>query len=127
MDMIVEISSERAAEVIEKISRYIVRKRMAPAALMTIESLRPLHGIGSQILYFLAPFAEVIFKAKEYQEFAALLEKEEYIKLLLKRIDELDEETHREERQQMKIRKKRRWKRFKQWFKSRKSFPDKNS
>lgn len=127
MDMIVEISSERAAEVIEKISRYVVRKRMAPAALMTIESLRPLHGIGSQIMYFLAPFAEVIFNAKEYQEFAALLEKEEYIKLLLKRIDELDEETHREERQQSKMLKKRRWNRFKQRFKSRKQSPDKNS
>ncbi|HHE38550.1 MAG TPA: hypothetical protein ENL20_08265 [Candidatus Cloacimonetes bacterium] len=106
--MIVEISEERAIEMVEKISQFIVKKRMAAPALMTIESLRPLNFIGSQLLYFLAPFAEVIFNAKEYQEFAALLEKDEYIKLMLKRIDEIDEEMYREEREKKKILRKRR-------------------
>ena len=114
--MIVEISEERAIEIVEKISRYIVKKRMAAPALMTIESLRPLNFIGSQLLYFLAPFAEVIFNAKEYQEFAALLEKDEYIKLMLKRIDELDEEMYREERKKKKILRKRRINKVKSFF-----------
>ncbi len=112
--MIVEISEERAIEIVEKISQFIVKKRMAAPALMTIESLRPLNFIGSQLLYFLAPFAEVIFNAKEYQEFAALLEKDEYIKLMLKRIDELDEEMYREEREKKKILRKRRMNKVKQ-------------
>jgi len=114
--MIVEINEERAIEIVEKISRYIVKKRMAAPALMTIESLRPLNFIGSQLLYFLAPFAEVIFNAKEYQEFAALLEKDEYIKLLLKRIDELDEKMYREEREKKKILRKRRINKAKEIF-----------
>ena len=84
--MIVEITPERAIEIVEKISRFIVNRKMAAPAIMTIESLRPLHNIGSQLLYFVAPFAEVIFNAKEYEEFAALLEKDEYVKLLLKRM-----------------------------------------
>ena len=116
--MIVEISEERAIEIVEKISQYIVKKRMAAPALMTIESLRPLNFIGSQLLYFLAPFAEIIFNPKEYQEFAALLEKDEYIKLMLKRIDELDDEMYREERKKKKILRRRRINKVKSFFRN---------
>ncbi len=115
--MIIEISDDRAVEVIEKAARFIVKKKMAAAAIMGIESFRPLHNLGSQAMYFLAPFAEVFFRPKEYQEFAALLEKEENIKLLLKRIDELDEELHREERKQKKILRERRRNKLKSFFK----------
>jgi len=115
-EIIVEVSTERALEIIEKVSVFIVKKRMAAPAIMTIESLRPLHNIGSQILYFLAPFAELIFKPKEYQEFAALLENDEYIKILLKRLDELDVEYFREERKQARLRRKRRFKKFRNFF-----------
>ncbi len=115
--MIVEISREKAIERIEKISKFIVRKKMAAPAIMTFESLRPLSRIGSQLLYFLAPFAEVIFNATEYQEFAVLLEDEKYVKLLIKRIDEIDEETYREERQKNKILRKRKRNKFKNFFK----------
>lgn len=114
--MIVEISPERAYEIIDKVADFIVKRRMAAAAIMTIESLRPLNYIGSQLMYFLAPFAEIIFNPKEYQEFAALLEKDEYIKLLMQRIDELDEELYREERAEKRKRSKRRLNRFKQFL-----------
>jgi len=114
--MIVEISQERAHEIIDKVAKYITSRRMASAAIMTIESLRPLHNIGSQIMYFLAPFAELIFNPKEYQEFAVLLEKEENIKFLLKRIDELDVEFHKEERDRNKILRKRKTNKFKQFL-----------
>lgn len=114
--LILEISSERAAEIVEKVSLYIVKRRMASAAIMVIESLRPLHNIGSQLMYFLAPFAEVIFNPKEYQEFAALLEKEVYIKLLLNRLDELDAEYFLEERKDKKRLRIRRWNKIKNVF-----------
>jgi PP-loop superfamily ATP-utilizing enzyme len=113
MDIIVEISRERALELIEKVSRFIVKHRMAAPAIMTIESLRPLSRIGSQLMYFLAPFAEIIFNSKEYQEFAVILEKDEYIKLLLNKIDELDIEMYKDERTQKKILRKRRINKFK--------------
>jgi hypothetical protein len=118
--MIVEISDERAHEIVEKVTYFIASRRMASAAIMTIESLRPLHNVGSQVLYFLAPFAELIFNPKEYQEFAALLEKDDNIKLLLKRIDELDVEIHKEEREKSRLLRKRRKNKIKQFFKSNK-------
>ncbi|MBT4333302.1 MAG: hypothetical protein HOD64_08485 [Candidatus Cloacimonetes bacterium] len=118
--MILEISEERAVELIEKLSKFIAEKRMAAPAIMTIESLRPLARIGSQLMHFLAPFAEVIFNAKEYQEFAALLENEEYVRLLIKRIDEIDVDMYRDERKEKKLKRKRRNNKIKQFFKIKK-------
>jgi hypothetical protein len=114
---VVEISPQRAGELIEKIARYIVERHMAPAAIMTVESLRPLHSIGSQLMYFLLPVAEMIFDSKAYQEFAILIDNDDYVKLLLKRIDELDEEMHREERKKNRILRLRKRELRKQWFK----------
>lgn len=102
-DMLIEISHERALEKIDKISKFIVKKHMGPPAILTIESLRPMNFIASQLMHFLAPFAEIIFSIKEYEEFAALIEKQEYVKLLIDRIDELDAEMHRGIRKQKKI------------------------
>ena len=118
--MILEISEERAVELIEKLSKFIAEKRMAAPAIMTFEALRPLARIGSQLMHFLAPFAEVIFNAKEYQEFAALLENEEYVRLLIKRIDEIDVDMYRDERKEKKLKRNRRNNKIKQFFKIKK-------
>ncbi len=114
--MIVEISKEREIELIEKVAKFIVERKLAPAALMTIESLRPLNFLGSQIMIFVAPFAQILFKAKEYQEFAVLIEKDENINHLLNRIDELDEEIHREERNKKRLQNKARNQKIKTFF-----------
>lgn len=113
---IIEIKPEKAAELVDRIARFIVERRMAAAAIMSIESLRPLHNIGSQLLYFLAPFAEVFFNAREYQEFAALLQNDEYVSLLVKRLDELDTEMYTEERAKKRVLRKRRNNKIKQFF-----------
>ena len=123
--MILEISEERAIELIEKLSNFIAIRRMAAPAIMTIESLRPLARIGSQLMHFLAPFAEIIFNAKEYQEFAVLLENEEYVQLLIKRIDEIDVDMFREERKSRRLRRKRRRNKIMQFLKIKKK--DKNN
>ena len=118
--MILEISEERAVELIEKLSKFIAERRMAAPAIMTIESLRPLARIGSQLMHFLAPFAEIIFNPKEYQEFAVLLENEEYVRLLIKRIDEIDVDMYREERKSRRLKRKRRRNKIMQFLKIKK-------
>lgn len=114
--MIIEIERERALELIDSVARAIAERKMAAAAILWIESLRPLHSIGSQLMYFLAPFAEVIFNAKKYQEFAALLEHDEYVRLLLKCIDDLDYEIHNEERKQKRLLRKRKYNQRKEFI-----------
>ena len=115
--MIVEITEERANEVIEKVSKFVAERHMASAAILAIESLRPLSFIGSQALFFVEPFAQVFVNEKEYQEFAAMIEKEENLKKLMRRIDELDYEIHKDEREKSKIKKLRRKKKIKNFFK----------
>lgn len=115
--MIVEVDQERATELIEKAARFIAERRMSPAAIMAIESLKPLNYIGSQLMYFLLPFAEVIFNSKEYQEFAALLQNDKYVEQLLKRIDELDFDLHHKEREKKRLIRKRRLKKIKNFIK----------
>ena len=111
--MIVEISEQEAIERIEKIAKFLVERNMAAPAIMGIESVKPLNFLGSQVMYFIAPFAELIFNAKEYQQFAALIERDEYVELLLKRIEQLDVELHHEARQKARMLRKRRWNQWK--------------
>lgn len=108
--MIVEVSKEEAHELLDRVARFIAERRMGSAAIMFIESLRPLHFIGSQLLYMISPFAEIIFKAEEYQKFACALEDEENIRYLLDQIDKYDAEFHklwREEKKREKELKKK--------------------
>lgn len=119
--MVLEISQKRTQEIIDKAAHFIVERKMAAPAIMMIESLRPLHRIGSQIMYFIEPFAEIIFNQKEYQEFAVLLEDQNNVKALMSRIDELDIELHAEERKQKRLLRKRKIKKLKNFLKKNKS------
>ena len=115
-ELILDISRERALILIDKAARFIAERKLSPAALMTIESLRPLNFIGSQIMYMIMPFAELFFNPRQYQEFAALMENDEYIKILLDRIDELDTEIWREERKIKQLKRKVRKEKQKNFF-----------
>ena len=115
--IIVKISRERALILIDKAARFLVERKLSPAALMTIESLRPLNFIGSQIMYMIMPFSEMFFDSRQYQEFAALMENDEYIKILLERIDELDTEIWREERKLTQLKRRKRKENLKKFFK----------
>ncbi len=106
--LIVTISETEATDMIERIAHFIAERHMGSAGILFLESLRPLHGIGSQAMYFLLPFAQVFFDSEKYQHFALMIQEEKYLKRLIERIDELDEEINRERRERKRILKKRR-------------------
>ena len=112
----VEISQEEAYDMVDKVARFIVERHLAPAGILFLESVRPLHGIGSQFMYFVLPFAEMIFDSQKYQRFALMIENETYLKRLISRIDELDEELNRERRKEASLKRKRRKARRKEFF-----------
>lgn len=101
------ISEEETSELIEKVAQFIAIRGLAPAGIMLIESLHPLHSIGSQAMYFVLPFAEIIFDSAKYQRFALMIQKRENLQALVKRIDELDEEINREKRAEARLKRKR--------------------
>ena len=115
-DLQVTITEQEAHQMIERVARYVAERGMASAGILVTESLRPLHGIGSQFMYFVLPFAEIIFDSKKYQQFALLLEKEEYIKELIDRMDELDEELSRDRHMKARLLKQGRKIKIKAFF-----------
>lgn len=112
----VQISQEEAYDMVNKVARFIVERHLAPAGILFLESVRPLHGIGSQFLYFVLPFAEILFDSQKYQRFALMIENEEYLKKLISRMDELDEELNRERREKARLVRKRRRAQRKEFF-----------
>ena len=103
-----ETSESEINEMIEKVAKFIAERHLAPAGILLFESVRPLHGIGSQALFFILPVAEIIFDSKKYQQFAIMMEDENNLKKLIKRMDELDELYNRERREQNKLKRQHR-------------------
>ena len=118
--MIVEVSKERTAELIEKVAKFFAERRMGAPAIMFFESIRPLSFIGSQVMYFFNPFVSVIFKGDEYEEFAAILQDHENVRVLIQRIDDLDEQFNSEQREFEKMKRKRFFAKIKNLFKRKK-------
>ncbi|HQO18573.1 MAG TPA: hypothetical protein PLJ85_05290 [Candidatus Cloacimonas sp.] len=103
-----ETSEGEINEMLEKVAKFIAERHLAPAGILLFESIRPLHGIGSQALFFILPVAEIIFDSKKYQQFAIMMEDENNLKKLIKRMDELDELYNRERREQNKLKRQHR-------------------
>jgi hypothetical protein len=115
--MIVDVPKERALEIMEKTATFFAVRRMGAPAILLFESIRPLHFIGSQIMYFVSPFANVLFQGKEFEEFAAIMQEEENVRYLIQRIDELDEQFNGEQREKEKLKRKKFWNKIKSFFK----------
>ncbi len=103
-----QVSESEINDMIEKVARFIAERHLAPAGILFLESVRPLHGIGSQAMFFILPFAEIIFDSRKYQQFALMIENEENLKRLVSRIDELDEELSRDRRRETRLKNQRR-------------------
>ncbi len=123
----VTITEEEAQQTIERVARFIAERHLGSAGILFLESMRPLHGIGAQAMYFVLPFAEVLFDSQKYQNFALMLENEEYLKQLITRIDELDEEINRERRLAARLKRKRRRNQFRAFMRKIFKIKDKNA
>ena len=70
-----------------KLAAFVVRRRMGEAALMLLESMRPLSFLSSQALHALQPFASAVFNPEEYRRFAVMLGRRGSIPLLIEAIE----------------------------------------
>ena len=76
--------------VIDKVSREIVRRQLASPALMLLEMSRPLNYVSAQFLHFIQPFASMISDAKSYQQLTEFLEQRGSIDYICKRIEAME-------------------------------------
>jgi len=92
-----KLTDEQRA-LIDKVAQRIVRWRAAVPAIFTLESMKPLSFVGSQFLYALAPFAQVIFDPTEYESFVLAMEDRGNVEYFLRRIEDIDAEARDEEK-----------------------------
>jgi hypothetical protein len=73
---------------LEKITRLITQRGMAAPALLFLESLGPLHFLGSQVGHGLKPFLDLICDPAELDRLATILERRDSVDRLVVLIQE---------------------------------------
>ncbi len=89
-----ELSSERAAYLIEKLAQWIVSHRLETPAIMFLESMKPLSFIGSQMwLMYGVPMLGVAIDEHLTSEFGLLFENRENVEALICKVETLAREA----------------------------------
>lgn len=90
----------KKVEVIDKVADFVVKRNLDVIAIMTIESMRPLHFIGSQVLLFFEPFLTILVHPEKMRLFREALEESKYIDYILDRIENPPKEKKEEEKKE---------------------------
>ena len=69
-----------------RLAGFLVKRRMTAPALMVLETGRPLSFMGSQLMAFLSPFFNMVFRPDETERFVRLLEKRQSVDLLIEEV-----------------------------------------
>ena len=67
---------------LEKVAHAIVKREMTAPALLFLESLAPLHFLGSQIVHGLTPFLDFVCNSTELERLATILERRDSLERL---------------------------------------------
>jgi hypothetical protein len=77
-------------ELLDKLARGIVSRRLAAPSIMFLESVKPLNFLGSQVMLFFRPIVATIFPTTSYDRMEVVLEKRQSIEWLIVRIEEFE-------------------------------------
>jgi hypothetical protein len=81
------------AQLVERVCREIVRRRLTTPAMMAIEMGRPLNYLSAQVLTFFQPFLTIVGDAGAYERFTSFLEQRGSLDYIAARIEALDAEA----------------------------------
>lgn len=80
--------SDEEKKFLDDIADRIARRRMTPAALFFLESMKPLGWVGSQMMVFFRPFVQALWSdPKTWDRVTTLLSRRGSIELLLRRLE----------------------------------------
>ena len=103
----VEITPEIEAEYIEKVAQKIHEQEMETAAILLLESSKPLVWVGGEMgRFFITPFVPIVSDkwGVTSEKFFLVFEKRENIEKLLKRLEALVEEDEDKKRAEKEAR-----------------------
>jgi len=86
----VAVPAPEEEKLLRRMTDEVVRRGMAQPALLFLESLRPLNGVGAQAMHFLHPFASVIVQPQAYERIAAFLERRGSIEWICRAIEDAE-------------------------------------
>ena len=97
-------------ELMDRVAKWVVDKRLTAPAEMTLESFRPLGFLGSQAMLVASPMVTLtldtfnglqnVLKPGDFKRFTALMERRENIDVLVEKIAKCEDEFLRGEREQ---------------------------
>lgn len=80
--------SEDERKLLDELADGIARRRLTPAAMFFLESVKPMGYVGSQMMLFLRPMVSVVWSnPARWDQVQQILEKRGSIELLLKRLE----------------------------------------
>jgi len=90
--------TEQDRILLDKIAKKIAYLGLSTPAIFFIEMHKPMNFLGSQLLVFLEPILWGFFNSDEFRRFALILEKRDTLEVLLRRIEELEEDIEEKKR-----------------------------
>jgi hypothetical protein len=85
---------ELERDLIDRLCREIVRRRLTTPALVFLETSHPLNYIGSQFMLFFAPVVELIVAREKYRTLVGFLERRGSIEYICQRIEHFEAQRH---------------------------------
>lgn len=82
----------KKTELLDKVAKFISDKGIGPMAIVTLESSKPLHYLGSQTLTFFEPFLNMLINGEKLALFRDAMEDKRYIDYLVAKIEEIANE-----------------------------------
>jgi hypothetical protein len=93
-----DVTPERKKELFTKLVNKIVELRLTPVAIVTLESVKPLTFIGSQVMVFFQPIFMAVFPFKQYEELGALLEERSNVEDFIVMLEHAEDDFENQKR-----------------------------
>ncbi|MCD4653074.1 hypothetical protein K8T06_03990, partial [bacterium] len=84
--------SDRQKEIVEKLAKWVIRRRLTLPAIMSLESITPLNYLGSQAMVFFHPFVAAFLNTGDYKEFQQMLENRQSMHFMIKILEKHEED-----------------------------------
>ncbi len=91
-----EEPTDAQREIVDRVCREVVRRRMSTPALMFLEMSRPLNYLSSQAMHFFNPILAIVADTQSYTEFAKFLERRGSIDYMCRRIEAIEADHNHE-------------------------------
>lgn len=75
---------------VERFCQAIVRRRLTAAAMVALETVRPLSGLAAQGIYFFTPLASLLISPADMEQLADFLQRPDAVEILCQRLETLE-------------------------------------